>query len=186
MKKIFFLSFCVVFSNCRTQTKINKSEDVDILFRNGSFIIGSNKVVRFNLKNNTEKTFVIDPYGFYGKTIEMEDKQVMRPTFYLTSGNYQRKNSSECSNDLIILKPHKSIEAVLKLDSNNRSVYSYSPNREYHELIKSIHNRSNVSILGCEAFIDNLEKMGYEVLEDSISIKIPLYFSDKKNRHLQK
>jgi hypothetical protein len=38
----------------------------------------------------------------------------------------------------------------------------------------SAHNKYNMTMLGCDDYIRELESKGYKVLEDSISTKIPL------------
>ena len=54
------------------------------------------------------------------------------------------------------------------------AVYRYTKPHQYEEIIKSSHDRYNATILGCDDYVKELESKGYQVLEDSIVVKIPL------------
>lgn len=62
----------------------------------------------------------------------------------------------------------------LNYDRNNRGIYRYSQPNKYEMVIKSFHNKYNALILGCDDYVKELETKGYKVLEDSISVKIPV------------
>lgn len=154
--------------------KLNKGKDVDILLNSVPEKLNTGKATEYLIRNNTDNTYIIDPYGFYGKSFILENGKILEPYSYYRNGYYSRFNNNDCIRDLIILKPQASILAYLSLDRNNKAIYNYSINNNYERIVTSEHNRFNTTILGCEEYIENLEKKGYKVLEDSIVAKIPL------------
>ena len=174
MKKIGQLSFCFLFIFCSSQIKLNISKDVNIIFKEVSLKLNSGKVIDYLVKNNTTNTYIIDPYGFYGESYTLENGKIIEPNSYYRRGYYRRFDDNSCKRDLIILQPKTSIFIALTLDRNNRSIYNYSKNNNYIKIVKSLHNKYNATILGCDQYIESLEKKGYKVLEDSIVAKIPL------------
>lgn len=173
MKKIVLLPFCLLFIFCSNQIKLNKGKDIDIIFPFKHIDTQSTEVIEEIIKNNTNNTYIIDPFGFYGKSFVLEDGQILDPYLYLKSGYYSR-NDRSCHEDLIILKPFQSIHRSIILDKNNRAVYKYAQSNKYEQIVKSFHNKYNATILGCESYVKELESKGYKILEDSIVAKIPL------------
>ncbi|MCS3870678.1 hypothetical protein J3D55_003594 [Chryseobacterium ginsenosidimutans] len=174
MKKIILLSFCFLFIFCSNQMKLNKGKDVDIIFPSKYIDTQSTeKVTEEIIKNNTNNTYIIDPFGFYGKSYVLENGKVLEPYLYFKNGYYTR-NDALCREDLIILQPFQTIHHAISLNKNNRAIYRYTKSNKYEEIIKSFHNKYNATILGCDNYIMELESKGYKVLEDSIVTKIPL------------
>ncbi|REC63443.1 hypothetical protein DRF65_04920 [Chryseobacterium pennae] len=173
MRKIVLLPFCFLFIFCSNQIKLNKGKDIDIIFPLKRIDIQSTEVTKEVIKNNTNTTYIIDPLGFYGKSFVLENGKVLDPYSYFKSGYYSR-NDRLCHEDLIILEPFQTIHHPIIFDKNNRAVYRYTKPNNYEEVIKSVHNRYNATILGCESYVKDLEARGYKVLEDSIVTKIPL------------
>lgn len=173
MRKIVLLPFCFLFIFCSNQIKMNKEKDVDIIFPSKHIDTQSTEVIKEIIKNNTNNTYIIDPLGFYGKSFVLENGKLLDPYLYSKSGYYSR-NDRSCHEDLIILKPFQTIHHSIIFNKNNRAVYRYTKSNNYEEIIKSVHNRYNATILGCESYIKDLENRGYKVLEDSIVAKIPL------------
>lgn len=175
MNKIFLLPFCFLFIFCSNQIKLNTGKDIDIIFPLKQIDTQSTeKVIEEILKNNTDKTFVIDPLGFYGKSYVLENGKVLEPYLYFKSGYYSRHDDRSCREDLIILQPFQTIHHSIIFNRNNRAVYRYTKPNQYEEIIKSSHDKYNATILGCDDYIKELESKGYKVLEDSIVAKIPL------------
>ncbi|WBX98003.1 hypothetical protein [Chryseobacterium gambrini] len=155
--------------------KINKSNDIDILYAMNEKVSDDNISV-FYLKNNTNKTFIIDPFGFWGNTSIYEDEQLLKPYKFQLKGYYDRPSDKWCERDLIILKPHE----FKKLDFFNTNykdsaLYQFKMDKKYFEIIKSVHNKKTILYLGCEDYIRKLESKDFVVLEDSISAKIPIF-----------
>jgi len=157
---------------CSSQMKLNKSKEIDILI-NTPWKFGKTNEVIYTIENKSNRTYIIDPFGFYGESYVLENGKVLKPTTYLKNGYYSR-NDKLCHEDLIILKPFQKLHHSINYDKNNRALYTYTKPNKYEEIIKSSHNRYNATILGCDNFIKELESKGYKVLEDSIVAKIPL------------
>jgi len=155
--------------------KLNKGKEVDIYLKVPQKLNldqGSNIDTKiYSLKNNTNKTFIIDPLGFYGTSTVYSENSLLKPVTFL-AGHYDRVNDSQCRRDLIILYPRDKIMVSLNLDSRNRGIYNFSENSSYTRVIKSFHNRYYASLNGCDEYIAGLEKKGDHVLEDSIIAKI--------------
>ncbi|PKF75324.1 hypothetical protein CW752_05055 [Chryseobacterium sp. PMSZPI] len=154
--------------------KLNKAKDINITLEEVPLKLNTGKVINYLINNNTNNTYIIDPYGFYGVSYVLENGKIIEPTSYYRGGYYNRFDDNDCKRDLVIIEPKTSISIPLSLDRNNRSIYNYSKNNYYINVIKSFHNKYNATILGCDRYINNLEKKGYKVLEDSIVAKIPL------------
>ncbi|PKF75323.1 hypothetical protein CW752_05050 [Chryseobacterium sp. PMSZPI] len=154
--------------------KLNKGKDIDITYPQSYISAQKTKtVIKETIKNNTNNTYIIDPYGFYGESYTLENNKILKPYMYINEG-YVSRNDRLCRETLIILKPKESILLSLVLNTNNKSVYKYSKTNKYEEVIKSLHNKYNATLLGCDDYIEELESKGYKVLEDSIVAKIPL------------
>ena len=52
---------------CSSQTKINKSKEIDITVTI-PIKLETEKEITYSIKNNSDKTYVIDPYGFVGES----------------------------------------------------------------------------------------------------------------------
>ncbi|AZA83532.1 hypothetical protein EG342_17320 [Chryseobacterium lactis] len=150
---------------------MNKGKD--IIFRLNYVDTQSKEVIEEIIKNNTNNTYVVDPLGFYGKSFVLENGKILDPYLYFKSGYYSR-NDRACYEDLIILKPFQTIHRSIIFNKNNQAVYRYKKSNKYEEIVKSFHNKNNVTILGCESYIKELESKGYKVLEDSIVTKLLL------------
>lgn len=174
MKKIVLLLFCFLFIFCPNQIKVNKSRDVDIIFPLKHIETTDTKqFLKEIIKNNTNNTHIIDPNGFYGESVVLENGKVLKPYSYFRSGYYFRDDRL-CREDLIILKPFQTIDHSINYNKNNKALYRFTKSHKYQEVTKSFHNKFNATILGCDSYIKDLEAKGYKVFEDSIVIKIPL------------
>ncbi len=158
---------------CSTQMKINKSNEVDILVKTPVNLIPEIPV-KYTIKNNSKKTYIIDPYGFVGESYWMLNNQKLKPIEF-SRGYYSRYTDDECKNDLIIIKPRQVMDTAIVLNYMERGIYNYSESGNYIRSVKSEHNKQNVTRLGCTSYIRTLEMQGYTVLEDSIVAKIPFY-----------
>lgn len=174
MKKFFLLPFCFLFIFCSNQIKLNTGKDIDIIFPLKQIDTqAQGHVIEEILKNNTDKTLIIDPLGFYGESYVLENGKVLKSYLYLKSGHYFR-DYGLCREDLVILQPFQTIHHSIIFDKNDRVAYQYMKPNQYEKIIKSSHDRYNATILGCDDYIKELESQGYKVLEDSIVAKIPL------------
>ncbi|MDN3691044.1 hypothetical protein QWZ06_01550 [Chryseobacterium tructae] len=154
--------------------KINKSKDVDICFpQNNLSTKDTGSIIKETIKNNTNNTYIIDPYGFYGQSYVLENGKIIEPYMNAVQG-YVSKDDRLCHELLVILKPFQTIQQSVNYNVNNRGIYKYSKGSEYFEVTNSVHNKKTVTLLGCEKYIEELESKGYKVLEDSIVAKIPL------------
>lgn len=154
--------------------KLNKGRDVDITLPQKYISTQqTGDVIQETIKNNTNNTYIIDPYGFYGESYTLENGAILKPYMYLNEGYVSRDNRL-CREILIILQPFQTIHRSINYNKNNKSLYKYSKPNKYEEIIKSAHTKYNATILGCEDYIKELELKGYKVLEDSIVAKIPL------------
>lgn len=154
--------------------KINKGKDIDIIFPQKYISTQETEtIIKEIIKNNTNNTYIIDPYGFSGESYTLENGKVLVPYMYFKDG-YISRNDRLCKELLIILKPFQTIHHSIVFDKNNKALYKYSKSNKYEEVVKSLHNRYNVTSLGCDQYVESLEKKGYKVLEDSIVAKIPL------------
>lgn len=154
--------------------KINKGKDIDIILKEGKYILNDNNKKKYLIINNTNDYYIVDPNGFYGTSETFENNLKMVPVNYFARGYYNRFKDNDCIRDLLIISPKSSKEAALSLNSNDNSLYNYSKDKNYVLYIKSFHNKYNATIFGCEKYINDLEQKGYKVLEDSIVAKIPL------------
>ncbi|MCC3214760.1 hypothetical protein LIV57_05720 [Chryseobacterium sp. X308] len=154
--------------------KINKSKDVDIyLPQNNLPTKDMGSIIKETIKNNTNNTYIIDPYGFYGQSYVSENGKILEPYMNAVQG-YVSKDDRLCHELLVILKPFQTIQQSVNYNVNNRGIYKYSKGNEYFEVTNSVHNKKTVTLLGCEKYVEELESKGYKVLEDSIVAKIPL------------
>ena len=155
--------------NVYSQIKLNRNKDVDILLEVSD---QQDNKGEFCIKNNSDNTYIIDSLGFYGESSIVVNNLVQQPiTFW--GGHYYRINNKQCIDDLIILKPHNSIKLNLNLASNDDAIYDYKQFTNYINIINSFHNKNTVLLHGCKSYIEELEKRGYRVLEDTIVAEIP-------------
>ncbi|MBP2617103.1 hypothetical protein [Chryseobacterium jejuense] len=174
MRKIFLLPFCFLFIFCSNQMKLNKGKEIDIFLKEGIYNLNTENKIKYNIINNTNNFYIIDPNGFYGSSYTLENGEKMIPIRYFSKGYYNRFNDNDCKKDLIILKPKESKNVALSLNGDDNSLYNYTKGKVYAYHVSSLHNKYNATIFGCNQYIDNLEKKGYKVLQDSIVAKIPI------------
>ncbi len=170
MKKIILIVICLSFISCFPQMKLNKNKNIDIFIK-VPIKLNSDKPIIYTLKNNTDDTYVIDPYGFVGSSYWKLNNEVLNPINY--SKGYYSREDEDCKNDLIILKPKQKIEKTLSLNYMERRIYDFSKTGNYIRTVKSNHNRENSMPSSCVKYINELENKGYHLLEDSIVAKIP-------------
>lgn len=153
--------------------KINKSDDVDLFYEIKDSLNSSK--INYYVKNKTNDTFIIDPFGYIGKTDVFENEKLMIPYKLRIQGSYERSSDKSCERDLIILLPHET-KKVRNFNVNyiDNGLYNFSPKNNYYRSVKSVHSRQTVTYLGCDEYIRKLEKKGYHILEDSIVAKIPI------------
>ena len=171
MKKIIVFTATFVYLFCFSQMKINKSKEVDILI-NTPWKFGDDNIVDFVIKNNSNNTYIIDPYGFVGKSCwQYEGKKLDHIDFQ--RGYYTRLNDEDCKDDLILLKPKAKINVNLNLDYYQTKIFDLSKSGKYFLNVKSKHDRESSMPSSCKSYINTLEMKGYIMLEDSIVAKIP-------------
>ncbi|TZF94193.1 hypothetical protein FW781_16345 [Chryseobacterium panacisoli] len=170
MKKSIVIITCFIFISCSTQMKINKSKDIDILIKTPVKLI-TDEPVMFTIKNNSNSTYVIDPYGFVGNSYWMLNNEKLNPINF--SRGYRSREDIDCRNDLIILNPKQKMDTTLSLNFMERAIYDFSKTGRYTRIIESRHNGKNGMLLGCKQYINELERKGYRLLDDSIDAKIP-------------
>ena len=169
MEKINFIISLFISLNLFSQVKLNKGKDVDILL---DIPRKQNSKDEFCIINNSNRTYIIDPLGFYGESSIVVNNAVQKPIAFW-GGHYYRINEEQCINDLIILKPHDRIKTNLNLVSNDDAIYDYKQYTNFTEIIKSSHNKNTIMLHGCKSYIEKLKKMGYSILEDAIDAEIP-------------
>ncbi|MDH6252585.1 hypothetical protein M2347_002312 [Chryseobacterium sp. H1D6B] len=170
MKKITLIMTCFICTFCSTQMKLNKSEQIDILIKTPLKLIGDKPVI-YTIKNNTNNTYIIDPYGFVGNSYWILNNEKLNP-INSSRGYYSRENE-DCKNDLIILEPKQKIDTTLSLNYMERYIYDFSKTGKYIRHVESKHSRQNGMPLSCKQYINELEKKGYHLLDDSIKAEIP-------------
>ncbi|MCC3214762.1 hypothetical protein LIV57_05730 [Chryseobacterium sp. X308] len=176
MKSLILLLFSFVHFNA--QIKLNTKQEVDILFQGKEFsldkIFDGKDPYMFKIVNNTNNTYIIDPYGFKNDNFVMTcDENIVTPDKAILKGFYKRFDDKDCFNDLIILKPKEEKYAILSI-INLKGWYDLDKEKKYILRLNSTHNNYTVILLGCQSYIRELvEKKGYKVLEDSFIAKIP-------------
>ncbi|NML56724.1 hypothetical protein [Chryseobacterium cheonjiense] len=171
MRRIIILiitSISCIF--CSSQTKINKSKEIDISITT-PLKLETKKEIMYSIKNNSDKTYIIDPYGFAGESYWLLNTKKMNPIQF--SRGYYSHDKSDCINDIIIIKSNEKIEKALSLNYRERAIYDYSETGNYVRVVKSNHNKQNSMPLSCKQYIDDLELKGYHFLNDSIVANIP-------------
>ncbi|MGE8554226.1 MAG: hypothetical protein ACN6OB_09905 [Chryseobacterium jejuense] len=171
MKKIILIITCFSFISCSTQMKLNKSKDIDILI-NTPWKFGENNRVNYTIENKSNKTYIIDPYGFSGESYWLFDNKKLNQ-IDRSRGYYTRHTDDDCQNDLVIIKPGQKIDTNLDPNDRDEGIYDLSKPGKYIWNIKSYHSKGNSMPLTCKSYINTLEKRGYIMLEDSIVAKIP-------------
>lgn len=170
MKKIIAIVTCLTCIFCSPQIKLNKNRDVDIVI-NVPLKLNSENSLSYVLKNNTENTIIIDPYGFTGNSYWSFNNEKLIPINF-SKGYYSRDND-DCKNDLIILEPKQKIETYLNLNYHQKEIYDFSKSGNYIWSVESNHNKQNGMPSSCKQYINFLEKKGYIFLDDKIDAKIP-------------
>lgn len=159
---------------------MNLGKDVDIIKESLST---EGKLL---IKNNTSKTYIIDPLGFWGKIKYLENDYPAKTT-YSPRGTFYRFSDSECERDLIVLRPFDKIYRVISLAKDFSGsvidVKKISLANKYSYIAKSAHNKETLNASGCEKYVSDLELKGYKILDDSINVKVPikLDFMEKNN-----
>ncbi|SDJ32062.1 hypothetical protein [Chryseobacterium jejuense] len=171
MKKIILIIICFSFISCSAQMKLNKSKEIDILI-NTPWKFGENNNIHYTIKNKSNKTYVVDPYGFSGDSYWLFNNEKLNP-IDRSRGYYTRHTDEDCKGDLIIIKPKHKIDIALSLNYSEKGIYDLSKPGKYIWNIKSNHSKKNDMPLTCKSYIITLEKKGYIMLEDSIVAKIP-------------
>ncbi|GGG43519.1 hypothetical protein [Epilithonimonas arachidiradicis] len=109
MKRTLIILTIMLFNNCSTQIKLNKGRNVDFIEMQPSLSDG-----KFLIRNKTSDTYIVDPMGFFGKTIYLENDKPASLMLY-PEGYFYRFSDADCKSDLIILEPYQQIEANFTL-----------------------------------------------------------------------
>src|SRR5690606_30875538 len=132
------------------------SQDVDLFYKVETDSLHLKKI-NYYVKNKTSTTFIIDPFGFIGKTDVFESKKLMKPYMLRLEGSYERSSDKSCERDLIILLPNE----TKKLENFNTNyidngLYHFFKGNDYYKFVKSVHNRQTATYLGCDEYIRKL------------------------------
>ncbi|MGN7864116.1 hypothetical protein [Chryseobacterium sp. 22458] len=177
MKFLILLLFSIIHLNA--QIKLNTKQEVDILFEGKQIslnrIFDGKDPYMFKVINNTNNTYIIDPYGFRNDKFVMTcDENIVIPDKTILKGFYKRFDDEDCFIDLIILKPREEKYVILSIFSLT-GWYDLDNQKKYILRLNSTHNNYSVVLLGCQNYIRSLvEKKGYKVLEDNIVARIPI------------
>ncbi|PNW13179.1 hypothetical protein C1637_15270 [Chryseobacterium lactis] len=150
--------------------KLNKNKEIDILIKT-PVKLAPEKPIIYTIKNSSDKTFIIDPYGFVGDSYWTFNNKKLIPIEF--SRGYYSREDKNCRDDLIIIKPKQKIDIGLSLNYVDKAIYDYSKTGNYIRNIQSKHSKQNGMPSTCKSYINELEKKGYIMLEDSIVAKIP-------------
>lgn len=132
--------------------------------------LGTGKKVVYTIKNNTSKTYIIDPYGFIGYSYWTKNDKRIEPVDFLRG--YYTREDADCKEDLLILYPHQKTTVYISLNYYETGKYDFSKQGTYKMTVKSGHNKQSATLLGCTEYIEKLENQGYKVLNDSIVAQV--------------
>jgi hypothetical protein len=172
---LFFGVFvpCIYFS----QIKLNTRNDVEIFLMDSSIsmekYLNPKIPYQYKIVNHTNDVYIIDPQGFIGESKVYECNKLYSDPEKLIPQGYYSRDEEDCEPDLIVVKKQETKLVELYL-LNIRYYYNLKPNKRYYLDVKSKHNKYSATLLGCNNYIDNLEKKGYKILDDNISFKILL------------
>lgn len=175
----FIVLFIISMGCFSAQTKLNTKSEVDILFDGNTFslhkIFDGNEPYMFKIVNNTNNTYIIDPYGFKSNNFVMTcEGNLIEPEKVILGGFYKRSNDQECFDDLIILNPYEQKYLPLSITNLDGS-YDLKDNKKYILRLKSIHNNYTATLLGCQVYIKTLiTSKGYKIFDDTINARILL------------
>ncbi|NML56717.1 hypothetical protein [Chryseobacterium cheonjiense] len=155
---------------CSSQTKINKSKEIDILIKM-PIHLNSQEPVKFTIQNKSNNSYIIDPYGFAGESYWLFENKRLN-SLGLEKGYYSRENV-DCQNDIIIIKPKERIQTTINLNYSEIHRYDFSKSGHYIWKVESKHDRENAMPASCRQYINELEIKGYHFLNDSIVANIP-------------
>lgn len=171
--------FILTISHLGAQTKLNTKKEVDILFQGNEFslnkIFDGNTPYIFKLVNNTNYTYVIDPYGFKSNNFVITNEgDIITPVRIVLNGFYKRFNNQDCVDDLIILRPKETKDVSLSIVNLN-GFYDLDKHKKYIIKLHSNHNKYTASLLGCQDYIESLiSSKKYKVFDDSIDTTVSL------------
>lgn len=155
---------------CSPQMKLNKSKEINVLINNPWRFEKTNEVI-YTIENKSNKTYIIDPYGFSGDSYWLFNNERLNP-IDRSRGYYSRLTDDDCKNDLIIIHPREKITTYLNLNEREKEIYDLSKEGTYIWNVKSDHTKYNAMSSNCKSYIGRLENKGYVILEDSIVAKI--------------
>lgn len=160
-----------------SQIKINTGNDIEIFLMDSSIsmekYLNPKIPYQYKIVNNTNDDYIIDPQGFIGESKVYEcNKLYSYPEKLIPQGYYSREEE-DCEHDFIVIKKQETIIVELYV-LNIKYYYNLNSNKHYYLDVKSKHNKYSAILLGCNNYIDNLEKKGYKILDDNICFTIPL------------
>lgn len=170
MKHTILILACLSCIFCSTQMKLNKSKEIDITVKS-PVDLQTDKAIVYTIKNNTDKTYIIDPYGFIGSSYWTFNNERLNPVNF--SKGYYSRDHYDCENDLIILKPKDKLDTTLVLNYHQKEIYDFSTQGKYVFYVKSNHSKQNGMPSSYKQYINDLEKKSYLFLNDDIDAKIP-------------
>ena len=177
MKNLFLFFGVFVPSVYFSQIKLNTGNDIDIFLMDSSIsmekYLNPKIPYQYKIVNHTNNYYLIDPQGFLGEAVLYEGNKLYSNPEKLIPQSYYSRDEEDCEQDFIVLKKHETIQVELYL-LNIKYYYNLKPNKRYYLDVKSKHNKYTATLLGCNNYINNLEKKGYKILYDRISFKIPL------------
>ncbi|RMZ58051.1 hypothetical protein D1632_17320 [Chryseobacterium nematophagum] len=162
---IFNMVFMLLVTNsCSSQSKTYGS-NLEIIFpatvdmnmlKNGQDAV---------IINNSDQTYIIDPYSFNVDVKVIENNNEIRPYRQKLYGSYPR-DIDDCKETVFIVKPKEKITVKMFLFPLNH--YNFSSDKKY--VLRSIASFNKNSLIGCNEYIDQLEKKGYKIPDVKLNI----------------
>lgn len=170
-KLIVFLFTYFIFNSCTPQIKV-ENNNLDVIVPESVTMSIIKTGIEVTIINNSNTTYIIDPYSFNSKVTIFENQKEIYPYRQKHSGYYDR-DDDECKKTIILAKPKSKI--VTKLYIYAIDYYDFQHEKNYEIKSSFIFNKSTMN--GCSNYVDSLIQRGYKFPDIKKSVTSKLFLN---------
>lgn len=164
IKILSILSILFMANSCYSQSRADKNK-LEVIFPetvNMAMVKTGQDIIIINKSN---ETYVIDPYSFIINVKVIESDKEIQPFRQKLFGSY-RRDSNDCKETVLIVKPNEKIKTKVFFFPLDH--YNFSTDKKY--ILKSMASYNESSLIGCNKYINQLEKKGYKIPDIKLNI----------------
>ncbi|GAB0157199.1 hypothetical protein CHRYSEOSP005_24700 [Chryseobacterium sp. Alg-005] len=163
-KTLIILSILLMTNSCYSQRRADKNK-LEIIFPEAVNMVMVKTGQDMVIINKSNETYIIDPYSFTVNVKVIENDKEIQPYRQKLFGSYGR-DINDCKETVLIVKPKEKIKT--KVFFFPLDYYNFSTDKKY--ILKSMASYNRNSLIGCNEYINQLEKKKYKIPDIQLNV----------------